>query len=183
MEGHIGVFSVDFRSRRNEDTLTLPASSLEHHLSAVYICFDRSNRTLHDQLDAHRCSHVEDDIGLIHQFRQQLAIFQGLKKIMHSVIFLQMADIFHATRRKIVHEQDFISTFKQPFRKMRSHKTCTTCNQINHFWSSFPSNPDPVAILNSRTTGISETSCPLLPGHNCRKNKDSTDTSNNSHAH
>ena len=47
---------------------------------------------------------MKDDVGLIHEFRQQLAIFQRLKEVVHPVIFLEMPDIFHAAGRKIIHQ-------------------------------------------------------------------------------
>ena len=90
--------------------------------------FDCSHRAFDDQLDADRRSQVENDVGLIHKLRQQLPVFERLKKIVHPVILFEVADIFHTAGRKIVHKQDFVATLEQTLGKMRAHKTCTTSN-------------------------------------------------------
>ena len=74
---------------------------------------------------------MEYDVGFIHQFRQQLAIFERFEKIVHPVIFLEVPDIFHAAGGKIIHQQDFIAAFEQPLGEVRSDETCATCDQIN----------------------------------------------------
>ena len=74
---------------------------------------------------------MKNNVGFVHKFRQQLAIFEGLQKIVHPVIFLQMPDIFHAAGGKIVHQQNFIAALEQTLGKVRPDKTCAASDQIN----------------------------------------------------
>ncbi len=131
MEGNIGIFSVHLGSRGGENQFSLPASRLQHHLRAIDIRFNRSHRAFHDQLDAHGRGQMKDDVGLIHKFRQELAIFQWFEKIMHPVILLEVPDIFHAPGGKIIHQQDLVAAFEQTLREVRSDKTRATCDEIN----------------------------------------------------
>ena len=74
---------------------------------------------------------MKDDVGLIDKFRQELAIFQRFEKIMHPVVLLEVPDIFHASRGKIIHQQDLVAAFEQTLCKVRSDKTRATCDEIN----------------------------------------------------
>ena len=148
MERKIGAFPVHFRSGCGKDQLALSAGGLEHQLRAVDVGLDGSHRAFDNQLDAHRGRQMKNDVGLVHQFRQQLAVFQRLKEIVHPVIFLKVPDVFHAAGRKIVHQQDFVAALQQTLGKMRAHKTCAASNQINQVESSLRPSPGPIAILN-----------------------------------
>ena len=74
---------------------------------------------------------MKNDVGLVHQLRQKLAIFQGLEKIMHPVVFLEVPDIFHAARGKIIHQQDLIAAFEQTLREVGSDEACAAGDEIN----------------------------------------------------
>ena len=104
MKGNVGIFSVHFGSGSGKNQFSLPASRFQHHLRAVDIGFNRSNRAFHDQFHAHGRSQMKDDVGFVDKFRQELAIFQRFEKIMHPVILLEVPDIFHASGGKIVHQ-------------------------------------------------------------------------------
>ena len=71
---------------------------------------------------------MKNDVCLVHQFGKQMAVFERLKEIMHAVILLQMADVFHATGTEIVHDQDFVAALQQTLRQMRPDESCSASN-------------------------------------------------------
>jgi hypothetical protein len=74
---------------------------------------------------------VENHIGFIDQFGQELAVVQRLEKIVHPVVFLEVPDIFHASRGKVIHQENLIAALEQALGQMRSDESRATCNEIN----------------------------------------------------
>jgi hypothetical protein len=61
---------------------------------------------------------MEDDVCCVHQFRQKLAILDGLDKVLHSIMLLEVANVIHAAGGKIVEQQNFIAGLQHPFGKV-----------------------------------------------------------------
>jgi hypothetical protein len=78
-------------------------------MRARHICLNRAHGTFYDQTNANGSGKMEYDVRFIHQLRQKLAILDWFEKAPHAVIFLEATDIFHAARRKIIEQQDFIA--------------------------------------------------------------------------
>ncbi len=106
-------------------SLRFRAGRLKHGLRSVDIGLDGSNRAFHDEFHAHGSGEMENDVGLVHQFGQQMTVFQGFEKIVHPVILLEVPDILHAPGGKIVHQQDLVAALKQTFRQVRTDKPRT----------------------------------------------------------
>ena len=118
MERNVGIFSVDLGGRSREDELLLLAGRFEDQLSAVYIGLDGFDGALNDEFDADGSGQMDDYIGIIHEFGEQLAILDALQVILHTAGGLEMADVFHAAGRKIVQQNDTIATIEEPLREM-----------------------------------------------------------------
>ena len=99
-------------------------------MCAVDICFNGPNGAFHDELDAHRCGQVNNHIGVIDEFGQQLAVFDAVQVVFQQGGGLEMADVLDAARREIVEQDDAITAVQEPFGKMRSDEAGTTSDQI-----------------------------------------------------
>jgi hypothetical protein len=47
-----------------------------------------------------------------------LAILDGLDKVLHSIMLLEVANVIHAAGGKIVEQQNFIAGLQHPFGKV-----------------------------------------------------------------
>ena len=57
---------------------------------------------------------MDDDIGVVNEFGEQLAILDVIEVILHAPGGLEMADVFNAAGRKIIEQDDTIAAVKEP---------------------------------------------------------------------
>jgi hypothetical protein len=68
---------------------------------------------------------MDDDVRVIHEFGEQLAILDVVEVILHAAKRFEVADILHAAGGKIVKENDTITAVEEPLRKVRTDETGT----------------------------------------------------------
>jgi hypothetical protein len=68
---------------------------------------------------------VDDNISVVDQFGEELAIFDVVEVIGEALGGLEVADILHATGGKIVEEDDRVSALHEALGQMRSDKAGT----------------------------------------------------------
>jgi len=120
VKGTLVFFSVDFGGGGGEDQFLFLAGGFENHLRAVDVGFDGFDGAFDDELDTNGCGEVDDDIGIINEFSEQLAILNAVQVIFQALGRLQMADVFHAAGGKIVEKHDSVAAIEQAFREMRA---------------------------------------------------------------
>jgi len=130
MEGDIGVFAVDLGSGSGNDEFALLGSGFEDQLGAVDVGFDGANGTLDDEFDADSRGKVYDDIGVIHEFGEQLAILNAIQVILHALGGLEMTNVVDAAGGEIVQEHDVIAAVEQTFGKVRADETGPPSDEI-----------------------------------------------------
>ena len=84
MKRHVGVFAVDLGGGGREDELAFFAGGFEDHLRAVDVGFDGAHGTFDDELDADGGGEMDDDVGIVDEFRDELAIFDVVQVIFHA---------------------------------------------------------------------------------------------------
>src|SRR6267154_6210580 len=99
---------------------------------------------------------------------------------MHPVILLEVADIFHASGGKIVHQQDLVAPLQQTLCQVGPNEARATGDKINQAKSSWPPSPGPVENPIARLDGLCATFATLLPARSRHKHTDSIDTSSSS---
>ena len=83
-------------------------------MRAVDIGLDGLDWTLDDKFDSYGGSQMDDDIGVVNEFGEQLAILDVIEVILHAPGGLEMADVFNAAGRKIIEQDDTIAAVKEP---------------------------------------------------------------------
>jgi len=61
---------------------------------------------------------MDDDVGVIDEFGEQLAILDAIEVILHVAGRLEMANVFDAARREIVEQDDTVAAVEKPLRKV-----------------------------------------------------------------
>jgi hypothetical protein len=69
-----------------------------------------------------------DDIGVIHELRQKVAILDRVEVILHPVGTLEVPDVFDATCGKVIEQDYFIAAFEKTIRQMGADETGTAGN-------------------------------------------------------
>src|SRR5882672_12689872 len=99
---------------------------------------------------------------------------------MHPVILLEVADIFHASGGKIVHQQDLVAPLQQTLRQVGTNKTRAAGNEIDQAKSSWRPSPGRVENPIARHGGPCAIFATLLRARSLRKSTDNIDMSNSS---
>src|SRR5271156_6523357 len=123
VERDVGIFAVDFGCGSDEDALAFFAGGFENHLGAVDVRFDGADGAFDDELDAHGGGEMDDDVGVVHELGDQLAIFDVVEVIFHLAGSFQVADVVHASGGEIVEQDDAIAAGEETFRQMRTDET------------------------------------------------------------
>src|SRR5208337_3605613 len=132
MERHLGVLAVDLGGRGNQKELLFLAGSFEDELRAVDIGFDGTDGAFHNEFHADSSSQVNDDVGIIDKFGEELAVLDAVEVVLQVVGTLEVPDILHAAGGKIVQQHDAFALLEQPFRQVRPDKTSAAGNEIAH---------------------------------------------------
>src|SRR5690349_7158402 len=72
---------------------------------------------------------MNDHIGIVYEFGEQLPILDVVQVILEAGAGLEMANILNAARGKIVEQDHAVAAIQQPLREMRSNKTGTAGDQ------------------------------------------------------
>src|SRR5713226_1507155 len=118
VERDVGVLAVDLGGGGGENELLFFAGGFEDELGAVYVGLDGLDGAFDDELDADGGGEVDDDIGVIDELGEQLAIFDVVEMILHAVGRLEMANVFDAAGREIVEQDDAVAAVEQALREM-----------------------------------------------------------------
>ena len=118
VERNVGVLAVDLGRGRRQNEFLFFAGSFEDHLRAVYIGLDGLDRAFDDEFDTDGGGQMDDDIGIVNEFGEQLAILEVVEVILHAVGRLEMADVFDAAGRKVVQQNDVFAAIKKRLREM-----------------------------------------------------------------
>src|ERR1700733_9267161 len=127
MEWDFVALAVDLRRGCGKDQFFLFGRRIQDELRAVNIRFDRAHRAFYNQPNANRSGQMENYIAFIHHFGQKMLIHDGIENVMETIVFLEVPDIFHATRGKVVEDKNFITARDQRLCQMRTDKTSTAC--------------------------------------------------------
>jgi hypothetical protein len=68
-------------------------------------------------------------VGVVDQFGDKLAILDVVEVILHPVERLEVPDVVHAARGKIVEQDDVVAAIEQALRKMRTNEAGAAGNQ------------------------------------------------------
>ena len=112
VERHLGVLPVDFGSGGQQNKLLFLPSGFEDQLRAVDIGLNRADGALHDELHADGGSEMNDDVGIIDEFRKEVPIFDAVKVILQVFGTLQVPDVLHASGGEIVQQHDLVALFR-----------------------------------------------------------------------
>src|SRR6266550_6184658 len=123
VERNVSILAVDLRGGSGENELPLLAGRFEDQLSAVYIGLDGLDGAFDDEFDSNSSGQMDDHIGIINKFGEQLAIFDVIQVILHTIGRLEMTDVFDTARRKVVQQNDAVAAIKKPLREVRTNKT------------------------------------------------------------
>jgi hypothetical protein len=125
VEGDIGVLAVDLGGGSGENEFAFLAGGFQDHLCAVDVGLDGLDRAFDDELDANRGGEVHNDIGVVYELGEQLAIFDSVEVILEVIAGFQMTNIIDAAGREIVEKDDALAAIEKPLGKMGSDKTST----------------------------------------------------------
>jgi hypothetical protein len=87
-------------------------------LRAVYVGLDGLDGAFDDELDANGGGEVDDDIGIIGKFGEQLAIFDVVEVILHALGGLQMTNVFDTASGKVVEQNDAVAAMEKTLGEM-----------------------------------------------------------------
>jgi len=65
---------------------------------------------------------MNDHIGIIDKFREQLPILDVVQVVLEALAGLEVANILDAARGKIIEQNDAIAALQQPVSEMRTDK-------------------------------------------------------------
>jgi hypothetical protein len=74
---------------------------------------------------------MNDDVGVVYEFREKVLVFDAIEVIFEIFETLEVPDILHAPRGKIVQQNDSFTSFEQSFRKVRADETSTARDEIS----------------------------------------------------
>ena len=66
---------------------------------------------------------MDDHLRVVDQLGKKLAILDRVEEVLHSVVTLQMADVFHAAGGEVVQQHNVIASFEQTLREVGADKT------------------------------------------------------------
>src|SRR5580704_5147518 len=130
VERDVGVLAVDFGSGGGEDEFAFLAGGFEDALSAVDIGFNGTHGAFHDELDADSGGKVDDDVGIVHEFCEELKVFDVIEMIFHLAGSLKMANVIHASGGEVVEQNDTIAAGEKPLCQMRTDEAGAAGDQI-----------------------------------------------------
>src|SRR5216684_8841110 len=73
---------------------------------------------------------MDDHIGIIDEFGQQLAILDVVEMILQALGGFQMTNVFDAAGGKVVEQDDAVAAVEKPLREVRTNKTSAASDQI-----------------------------------------------------
>src|SRR5947207_15076984 len=73
---------------------------------------------------------MNDYLGIIHKYSEQLAIFDAVQVILHLAGGFEMADVFDAAGGKIVQQNDAVTAIEKSLRQVRTNEASSTGNQV-----------------------------------------------------
>jgi hypothetical protein len=73
---------------------------------------------------------MDDDVRVINEFGEQLAILDAVEVILHAARRFEVADIFHTAGGEIVEKNHTITAVEEAFRKVRTDETGAASDQI-----------------------------------------------------
>src|SRR5713226_8360070 len=129
VERNVGVLAVDFRGGGGENELLFLAGGFEDQLRAVYVGLDGLDGAFDDEFDADGGGKMDDDIGIINEFGEQLAILDVVQVILHAFGRLEMADVFDAAGGEVVEQSDAVAAVEQSLREVRTNKAGAASDQ------------------------------------------------------
>src|SRR5882762_14250 len=118
VERNVGILAVDLRGGRGENEFPLLAGGFEDQLSAIYIGLDGFDGAFDDESDSHSGGQMDDHIGIIDKFGEQLAILNVIQMILHAAGRLEMTNVIDTARRKVVEQNDAVAAIKKPLREV-----------------------------------------------------------------
>ncbi len=87
-------------------------------MGAVYVGLDGLDGTFDDEFDANGGGQMDDHIGIIDEFGEQLAIFDVVEVILHAVGRLEMTNVFNAAGGEIVEQNDAVAAVEKALREV-----------------------------------------------------------------
>ncbi len=87
-------------------------------MSAVYIGLDGLDGAFDDEFDSDSGGQMDDHIGIIDEFGEQLAVLNAVEVVLHAVGRLEMADVFDTAGGKIVEQNDAVAAVEKPLREV-----------------------------------------------------------------
>ena len=87
-------------------------------MSAVYIGLDGLDGAFDDEFDSDSGGQMDDHIGIINKFGEQLAILNVIQVILHTAGRLEMTDVIDTARRKVVEQNDAVAAAEKPLREV-----------------------------------------------------------------
>jgi hypothetical protein len=93
--------------------------------------FDRLNRLLHYQADAHRTRHMIDAIGLADQFFHQRLVKDRIDDQSKTFLIFEMLNVGITAGRKVVNNRDLVPVLNQPVRKVAADKSGSAVIRIS----------------------------------------------------
>src|SRR5712692_1461139 len=130
VEGNVGVLAVDLGGGGGENEFLFFAGGFEDQLRAVDIGFDGFDGTFDDEFDANGGGQMDDHIGIIYEFSEQLTILDVVEVILHAIGRLEMADVFDAACGEVVEQNDAVAAVEKALGEMRTNKTSAASDQI-----------------------------------------------------
>jgi hypothetical protein len=123
MKRYVGIFAVDLGSRSGKNELAFLARGFQDSLRAVDVGLDGANGALDDQFDADSGRKMNHGVGIVHELRYQLAVFNVVQMIFHALKRFQMTNVIHASGGQIVEQNDAIAAVQQTLREVRTDET------------------------------------------------------------
>src|SRR6202030_2212528 len=118
VERNVGILAVDLRSGRGENEFPLLAGGFEDQLRAVYVGLDGLDGAFDDEFDSDSGGQMDDHIGIIDEFGEQLAILNVIQVILHTAGRLEMANVIDTARRKVVEQNNAVAAAEKLFREV-----------------------------------------------------------------
>jgi hypothetical protein len=74
---------------------------------------------------------MNNDVGVVYEFREKVLVFDAIEVILEILETLEVPDVLHAPRGKIVQQNDPFTSLQQSFREMRADKPSTARDEIS----------------------------------------------------
>jgi len=72
---------------------------------------------------------MHDDVGVIHEFGQELTILNAIEVVLQAIRRLGLAYVFNAAGGQVIEKDDVVSAIQQSLCEVRPNETCTTGDQ------------------------------------------------------